>query len=242
MKKPIIGISSRPRSLTTSQGDSHAYTLQHTYRDAVVRAGGIPISLPAVPYEDIDAMLDILDGLVLSGGGDINPEMWGGTLTAAIYGVSDERDTFEVDLIRKAAERKMPTLAICRGMQVVNVAFGGTLIADIPAAVGTEHMLRGDAVLESFQAVQLERGCRVAEITGTTSLAVNSIHHQAVDTPGDGFRIVGRADDGVVEAIEHEDAGWPLVAVQWHPEYLDQVDDKHSRLLFEALVTDASPV
>lgn len=242
MKKPIIGISSRPRSLTTSQGDSHAYTLEHTYRDAVVRAGGIPLSLPAVPDADIDAMLDILDGLVLSGGGDINPRVWGGTLTDTICDVSDERDTFEVSLVRKAADRKLPTLAICRGMQVVNVAFGGTLIADIPAAVGTEHMVSGDAVLESFQAVQLEQGCRVAEITGTTSLAVNSIHHQAVHIPGDGFRIVGHADDGIVEAIEHEDAGWPLVAVQWHPEYLDQVDDKHSRLLFEALVTDASPV
>jgi putative glutamine amidotransferase len=240
MKKPIIGISSRPRTLTTSQGESHAYTLQHTYRDAVVHAGGIPVSLPAIPDDDIDAMLDALDGLVLSGGGDINPTRWGGTLIDAVYGISEERDTFEISLARKAARAKTPTLAICRGLQVVNVAFGGTLIADIPSSVGTEHMIKGDAVLETLQTVHLDQGSRIAEIVGTTTLAVNSIHHQAVDTPGAGFRIVGRAEDGVVEAIEYEDESWQLLAVQWHPEYLDQVDDKHSRLLFEALVTDAS--
>ncbi|VAW09263.1 Glutamine amidotransferase, class I [hydrothermal vent metagenome] len=242
MKKPIIGISSRPRRLTTSQGESRVYTLQHTYRDAVARAGGIPLSLPAIDVEDVDAMLDALDGMILSGGGDINPTAWGGIRTDEVYGVSDERDTFEIALAREAHKRSMPTLAICRGMQVINVAFGGTLITDIPATLGTEHMMKGDAVLDTFQTVRLEEGSRVAEITGTTVLAVNSIHHQAVDTAGDGFRVVGRSDDGVVEAIEFEDTSWPLTAVQWHPEYLDQVDDKHSRLLFEALVTDATPV
>lgn len=240
MTKPLIGISSRPRLVKTSSGESRAYCLQHTYRDAIVHAGGIPVSLAPVPVEDTNTLLDSLDGLVLSGGGDVNPALWGDEQTDASYGVSDERDTFEMALARSAAKSKTPTLAICRGLQIMNAAFGGTLIADIPTTFGTEHTVRGDGVFTTHQTIHLDAGCRVAEITDATTVHVNSIHHQSVDKLGAGFKVVGRSDDGVIEVIEHEDAQWWLVAVQWHPEYLDQVDDKHSRLIFEALIENAA--
>lgn len=217
-----------------------AHTIEHTYTDAVLRAGGLPLLLAPVPSNHAGDLLERLDGLVLSGGGDVEPERYGGVRTETMYGFDFDRDEFEIELVRAAAARRFPVLAICRGLQVVNVALGGTLIGDIPTEIGSaDHTAIGHHVFNGHQHVTLEPGCTVALVVGTTDVSVNSIHHQAVRDLAPGFRAVGWADDGVIEAIEHEDPDWPILAVQWHPEYLARSDDKASWALFAALVESA---
>jgi putative glutamine amidotransferase len=241
MVRPVIGITTRPRVVDSSAGPAHAHTLQQTYTASVLRAGGIPVLLTPVRGPDVPSLLDRLDGLVLSGGGDIEPSRYGGVPNEQMYGMDFDRDEFEIHLVRLAAERRLPTLAICRGMQVVNVALGGTLIEDIPSEIGSmDHTVIGHHVFNGHQRVQLEPECMVAQVVAATDLEVNSIHHQAVRDLAPGFRAVGWAADGVVEAIQHEDADWPLLAVQWHPEYLGHADDAASLALFQAVVEAAA--
>jgi len=238
--RPIIGITTRPRTVKASVGEIDAHTIEHTYTDSVLRAGGVPVLLPPVPTADVPAVLDRIDGVVLSGGGDVDPSRYGGVRHEAMYGLDFDRDEFEIELVRIAAARRLPMLAICRGLQVLNVALGGTLIGDIPTEVGSmDHTAVGHQAFNGHQHVRLEPGCRVAAIVGATDLEVNSIHHQAVRRVAPGLRAVAWADDGVVEAIEHDDPTWQLTAVQWHPEYLGQADDKASWALFAALIEDA---
>ncbi|MFQ5554899.1 MAG: gamma-glutamyl-gamma-aminobutyrate hydrolase family protein [Acidimicrobiia bacterium] len=242
---PVIGISTRPRVVPTSGGELGVDSVQHTYRDAVQRAGGIPLLLAPVPDAHIEVLLDRLHGLVLTGGGDVDPATYGSDERDRVYAVDGRRDAFEFALTRGAQARKMPVLAICRGLQVVNVALGGTLIEDIPTALSGPaasdggHAQRGDAAFRAHQAVNLEPGCLLARTLGTTDLMVNSIHHQAVRRIAPGLRTVGAAADGVIEAIEADDESWPLLAVQWHPEYLSDAGDAASHRLFAALVAAA---
>lgn len=239
--QPIIGITTRPRDVQASAGLSAAHTVQRTYTDGVLRAGGIPVLLAPVPDPLVAAMVERIDGLVLSGGGDVDPARYGGTFHEAMYGIDFDRDAFEIEAVRAAAAARVPTLAICRGLQVANVAFGGTLIEDIPTETGSaDHTVIGHQVFDGHQHVRLDPGCRVARVVDAVDLEVNSIHHQAVRTLAPGMRAVGWADDGIIEAIEHEDARWPLLAVQWHPEYLGDADDPASRALFRALVEAAA--
>jgi putative glutamine amidotransferase len=238
--RPVIGITTRPRMVESSAGEAETHTLQRTYTQSVLRAGGVPILLSPVPDRDVPTLVDRLDGLVLSGGGDVEAERYGGTSNDLMYGMDFDRDEFEFQLVTCAAERRLPTLAICRGMQVVNVALGGTLIEDIPTELGSmDHSVIGHHVFNGHQHVRLEPECRIAVVVGRIDLEVNSIHHQAVRDLAPGFRAVGWADDGVIEAMEHEDPDWPLLAVQWHPEYLGEADDHASWSLFHALVEAA---
>lgn len=238
---PVIGITTRPRVLATSAGEIDNHTLAHTYSDSVLRAGGVPVLLAPVPAAMTPDLLDRIDGLVLSGGGDIDPLRYGGTPHEAMYGLNHDRDEFEIELVREAARRKTPTLAICRGMQVLNVALGGTLIEDIPTEIGSaDHTVIGHAVYNGHQRVTIDEHSRVGRAVCETALMVNSIHHQAVRDLAPGFRAVAWAGDGVVEAIEHEDPDWDLLAVQWHPEYLGVNEDKASWRLFQTLIEAAS--
>jgi putative glutamine amidotransferase len=193
-----------------------------------------------VPAPAVAGLLDRVDGLVFTDGGDIEPHRYGGVPRHDLYDMSSDRDEFEIELARRAARRRVPTLAICRGLQLLNVAFGGTLVEDIPTEVGTTHRAAGPLVYERHQRVQLTPGCKVAEVVGSDDLMVNSIHHQSVRKLAPGFTAVGWADDGVVEVIQHDDPAWPLLAVQWHPEYLGDADDGPSWALFEALVAAAA--
>ena len=143
--------------------------------------------------------------------------------------------------MREAAARRLPTLAICRGLQVVNVALGGTLIEDIPSEVGSaDHVVNGRAVFSGHQRVRLDPDCFLAQVVDDVTIGVNSVHHQAVRDLGRGLKAVGWANDGVIEAIEHDDETWRLIAVQWHPEYLGEADEASARALFTALVEAAS--
>ena len=239
---PVIGITAQQRDVATSYGAQPATTVTLSYSDAVVAAGGIPVVLPILDPAAVPLVLDRLDGLVLTGGGDVDPARYRGPGHPAIYGVHDARDQSELAIARHAAEIRMPLLAICRGLQVLNVALGGDLIADIPTQVdgGFEHFVTGDgAASQAHQVLELETGCGLARLFGTTSLKVNSLHHQAVATPAPGLRPVAWSEDGVIEAVEPEDPSWPLQAVQWHPENLVGTEPA-ARTLFAELIRTAA--
>jgi putative glutamine amidotransferase len=236
--KAVIGVSTRLRSITTAWGDQPAHMVARLYTEAIVAAGGVPFLLPSQAPEDAVAVLDRLDGLVLTGGGDLAAHLHGRAHHQSMYEVDEERDGFELALVQESQHRALPLLAICRGAQVVNVALGGDLILDIPSeipAAGPHHQGSEAAFLAS-QRVRLEPGSRLAGLLGVTELLVNSMHHQAVRSLGAGLRPVAWAEDGVIEAVEPANGPWPLWAVQWHPECLVGRDPLAGRL-FEAVVT-----
>lgn len=238
---PLIGITTRPRLVQASAGELWADTVSHTYRNGVTRAGGIPVLLAPVEDEAVPTLLNRIDGLLLTGGGDVDPTLYGSERIKAMYGIDSNRDRFEVALAREAHRRKLPVLAICRGIQILNVALGGSLIEDIPAEIGSDyHAQIGEQVWVGHQNVRIDESCGLAALVGATQLGVNSIHHQALRQVADGLHPVAWADDGVIEAIEADDADWPLIGVQWHPEYLGEAGDDPSHRLFSAFIDNAA--
>lgn len=207
------------------------FTVPAAYVDAVRSVGGVPVLLTP-GEESCGEVLAQLDGLVLSGGGDVDPRFSGGVPHGSVYGTSAERDLFEIALVRHAIELGTPTLAICRGLQVLNVARGGTLHTHLPDIVGDKVSHRASQLEATTHAVQVAGDCALAESLGATLLPqVPSWHHQAIDRLGDGLRPVAWAEDGVVEAVEL--IGSPaMLAVQWHPE-LDMRAQASGRRLFE---------
>jgi len=226
--------------VTSSAGETRAHVLYTTFTGMVREAGGLPIVLASGSPAEVETLLDHIDGLLLSGGGDIDPERYGGSPHEAVYAVDPLRDEFEIALAREAAERRLPTLAICRGMQVANVAFGGTLFEDIKTQSpdSLEHRRHGPAATEYEHTVELDPDSTTARALGKDVVEVNTIHHQALRTVAAQFRVTGRAPDGIIEAIEPIDASWPMWAVQWHPEYLGS-DDDPSLALFRTFVAAA---
>lgn len=222
---PRIAITSWRRELPTFLGErTRLYTLADEYVVRVAAPGAVPLLVPHVAPRDVDAVLDAVDGLVIAGGGDIDPASYG-RADVASKDTDAGADASELALARRAQERGMPTLAICRGMQIVNVVGGGTLQQDI-VGEGTPHPPISDdpeKVLADRHAIVIDEGSRLAEVLGAGERMVNTIHHQAIDELASGFRVTARAADGVVEAIEAED-GWDLLAVQWHPEKSGEED------------------
>jgi len=216
MTRPLIGITSyldKTRPL--------AYcALKESYVEAVKTAGGIPVILPVVDPEMAGALLERIDGLLFSGGGDIAPWLFGQEPAPGIGAWDTRRDAFELALCREAWERHIPMLGICRGCQVMNVALGGSLIQDIGRTVA-DALLHDSAVPpeELAHEIELADGSRAERLFGTRRLRVNSFHHQAVDRPAPVLEITGRSADGVVEALEAKDGRF-AVALQFHPEGL----------------------
>lgn len=241
MTRPLVAIGGRRLRAGRVQGwPSAAVAVPDPYVSAIRRAGGREAILAPEHIDDAEArrLLSRLDGLLLIGGGDMDPSWYGETRGGSVYGVDDVRDAFEVALVRAALDTRTPTLAICRGAQVLNVALGGTLEQDLGSLPETlEH---GDPTVGEHLAhdVRLERGSRVANAMGTDrASACVSHHHQAVAKLAEPLVATGWADDEVVEAIEHPE-GW-LVGVQWHPEMSCGTDPVQQRL-FEALVGQAT--
>lgn len=236
---PLIGVSAGHRDVTSPGADERAHVLYVAYTRMVREAGGVPVVLAPGPPEEVPALLDHLDGLVLTGGGDVDPAAYGGSDHPKVYGVDPERDAFELALAREAAARRMPTLAICRGMQVLNIAFGGTLVEDIADADAdaVPHRVEGEDAYRPIQEVTVEPGSTTAAVLGTERLSVNSVHHQGIGRLAGAFRLTATTADGVVEAYEPADGAWPLWAVQWHPEWLPA--EEPSRRLFRAVVEAA---
>ena len=210
------------------------------YTNAVIRCGGTPLLLSPVDSGEVPRLIDRIDGLLLSGGGDVDPRFYDGKLHDDMYEMYPARDAFEIALTQEAQRRHTPLLAICRGLQILNVALGGSLIEDIPSEVGSDdHAIRGPGVVNCHQTVSIEPDCLVANVIGGLEACVNSIHHQAVREVAPGLRATGWTADGVVEVLDPVDHSWPLLAVQWHPEYLSVNDDPASLALFGALVENA---
>jgi putative glutamine amidotransferase len=209
--------------------------LPRGYLDAVTRAGGLP--LVAVPDGDLRPVLDRVDALVLTGGPDLDPDLYGEAPHPSVYGVDRSVDEAEITIARDAIERGVPVLAICRGLQVLNVALGGTLHQHIPDRPGVEaHGRPGEAEGGDQKEIDVEPGSLLAGVFGARRIIGSCHHHQAVAKLGDGLRATATTRDGIVEGLELE--GRWLLAVQWHPEDTADTDVMQQRL-FDALVERA---
>jgi len=234
--KPIIGISAHPRVGETATGPTLLHTASRFYVEGVERAGGAPVILPVLDPDMVEDLLGAVSGLLLTGGGDVQPSRYGARPVAETHNVDPMRDAFEIRLIEVAIAIDLPLLATCRGMQVLNVAMGGSLIQHVPGVTGQDHD-RTDRWREGVHRVKIEPDSHLAEALGATEVAVNSMHHQAVDRAAPGTRAVAWAEDDTVEAIEVP--GSPhVVAVQWHPELLEDWPEQQG--LFRQLVEHAA--
>ena len=201
------------------------YEIPQAYLDAILTAGGLPILLPtSLPITALPELVNRFDGFVLSGGGDVDPALYGGHLDATVHSIDPERDAFECALIPLVLEADKPLLAICRGAQILNVALGGSLYEDIPSALPAA--LRHDwypNIPRDYLAhtVEIEQGSRLAEILGTRKLRTNSLHHQAIRQPAPALEVVAYAEDGIIEAMELAGKRF-AIGVQWHPECLPE--------------------
>ncbi len=233
MSAPVIGLVGALERARWSVWDQEAVLVPRSYVDAVHRAGGVAVIVPPLEELDVDAALDRLDGVILIGGADIDPETYGAEPHPETVGVVPERDHVEMELTRRAIERDMPFLGICRGMQVLNVAAGGTLRQHLPDDVGHhDHRRSLGSFDDADHDVRLVEGSLAARAAGETRHPTKSHHHQGVDRVGEGLEVTGWADDDLPEAIEAPDHRFVL-GVQWHPEA-----DEASRVI-AALVEEA---
>ncbi|HEX3270582.1 MAG TPA: gamma-glutamyl-gamma-aminobutyrate hydrolase family protein [Ktedonobacterales bacterium] len=235
--RPLIGITCQPTLNATSQRPM--YGLGQSYVHAVEMAGGIPLLIPPMGDDtSLRAIAERLDGILLSGGGDVDPARYGEEPIPQLGLVEPERDELELALARIAIDDDQPLFGICRGMQALNVAQGGTLYQDIsaqqPKAIKHDyHSYEGPRDLRAHR-ITVAEGSPLAGIVGEQGYAVNSFHHQAVKEPGKDIKIIGWAEDGLAEAMLVEDHPFAL-AVQYHPEEL--VDSDPAALaLFQAFV------
>lgn len=212
---PRIGVPSSTMSAEEAKGVARQQ-VPEPYVRRVEEAGGLPVILPVATADRADDYLDLVDGLLLIGGDDVDPDLYGAAHPALCEGVVRARDDFEIALVRKALARRMPVLGICRGLQILNVALGGTLVEDIPFRLpeATRHRL---GIFGPMHPVEVVPGSRLHEVVGSTRLEVNSQHHQSVDRVAPDLVVTARAEDGVVEGAETKDGAFCL-AVQWHPE------------------------
>jgi putative glutamine amidotransferase len=211
-------------STTEVIGGCSRVTVNEAYTSAVADAGLIPVVLPPVSAAVATQALSGVAGLVLTGGEDIDPRHYHEHPHSTTGTAHAARDACEIALVRAAHERRIPTLAICRGPHILNVALGGSLIQDIPSA----HP-RGTGRVHS---VAIDADSRLSSIVGETSLRVSSSHHQAIDRVAPGVRVVGTSPDGIIEAIESGDPSWWMIGVQWHAEDLTATDEDWDRRLF----------
>ncbi len=234
---PIIGITSGRVTKDSPLPFTH---ISSAYIQAVISAGGIPLVIPVeTPLNQIPTLLTRIDGLLLTGGGDIDPRLFNGAEHARVYGIEPERDALEVQLVQMAVRSDLPFLGICRGHQVVNVALGGSLITDI--ASQAPQAQRHDwfpGVERDYLAhtVTLLSDCRLSKILAAVEVQVNSLHHQSILQPAPSLNVVAHAPDGIIEAVELPGHAFGL-GVQWHPEWLQ----KHPcmRNLFNAFISAA---
>ncbi len=231
MKKPLIGITS------CHDHETRANRLALAYIRALEEAGGLPVIIPTLKEEElIKGIIDTFDGLLLSGGGDPDPFLWGEEPVPEQGEIEPWRDQLEILLVRGALEIGKPLLGICRGMQVMNLAAGGTLYQDL--AKEKEGLMKHMQEAPRWYAthgVTLIPGSRIKYIMGKENLRVNSFHHQGVERVAPGFLVSGRARDEVIEVIEYQEGGYAL-GVQWHPETMVK-RDKNMANLFKDFVS-----
>jgi gamma-glutamyl-gamma-aminobutyrate hydrolase PuuD len=232
----MVALTGRRLGRTDKWPYTGAAALPYRYVEAVLRAGGQPVIVNDA--RDPKAFMARVDALILTGGPDVDPGRYGETPHSSTYGVDRADDDFECAMAEAATVRSIPTLAICRGIQILNVARGGTLhqhIADDPGVPA--HGQPGVAGGALQHQVTLDPDSLVADVMGATTITASCHHHQAIAKLGDGLRVVGRAHDKIVEALELD--GTFLLAVQWHPEDTADTDPAQQRL-FDALVRRAA--
>lgn len=231
---PVIGITATP-------GVS-SHTVVNDYVTAVVKAGGIPLLLPATSDAGVmAATLEHVDGVLLTGGVDVDPHYFGEEPHPMLGDVNARRDTFEMLLIHQAVAREMPIFGICRGMQMLNVALGGTLWQDIPSQVpdADNHRVTVEHGSPIAHTVDIEPGTTSAMVMGATTLAVNSRHHQAVREVAPSLKVTGHSPDGIAEMLEgYPDR--PILAVQWHPENFAATDNDTVMIRFFKFLVEES--
>jgi len=226
--KPIIGMPSRVMSDAT-------FLTKANYIQAVSAFGGIPVQLPDLKAEDAVQVVQGIDGLLLTGGWDVAPLLYGEQPHKNVTRTCRNNDLVEMALLREAIAQGKPVLGICRGIQVINVCLGGTLYQDIPMQTGSTICHYQDAAArgEMTHTVQVEEGSHLAKILGSTQLEVNSYHHQCVKDVAQGLRATIHAPDGLIEGVENEDCS--ILAVQWHPESLYLLSQAHANLFISFL-------
>ena len=228
---PVVAVTASTKIVN----EASKVTVNRPYTDAILAAGLIPLVVPPMTEAGATAILDAVSGLVLTGGEDVDPAYFGAERHPATGPANDLRDRIELALAKEAAARRMPTLAICRGVQVLNVALGGTLVQDIPSEVktGIQHDAKSSRASRVHD-VSIDAGSRLAGIIGSRQITTNSFHHQSVDRLAPGLCTVATASDSVVEAVECADRAWWAVGVQWHPEELTGTAEDWDRRLFRA--------
>ncbi|MFL5825614.1 MAG: gamma-glutamyl-gamma-aminobutyrate hydrolase family protein [Thermoleophilaceae bacterium] len=216
--EPVIGICSVHETARWSFWEQPAHLVADSYVSAVQRTGAIALILP-IDARAPEALLDRIDGLMLIGGADIDPEAYDAERDPKTEATYPERDSFETTLLRGALERELPVFGICRGMQLMNVALGGTLLQDLTADDGTNPHRKALGSFEGTEhEVRLDPGSLVARASGEEVHVARCHHHQGIDRVGEGLSVSGRAVvDGLPEAVEASDGRW-LLGVQWHPE------------------------
>jgi putative glutamine amidotransferase len=232
--KPRIGLTTTP----TVHEDRFVEALERAYVAAVVAAGAVPFVLPVLDPDDAETAISCLDGLLLTGGGDLDPALYSCPRSPAVGEVDVHRDAWEIALFRAGLARRLPMLGICRGAQVMNVALGGSLVQHLPDISELEHCDRQHCTTPVHTVDVLDES-RLRSIVGRDVVGVNSLHHQAVSNLGTGLAAVAWAEDGIVEAVEGVD-GLPVVGVQWHPELLPH-EPGHAEL-FRWLIREATEV
>lgn len=237
--KPVLAVTMWRRTAPTYLYDeTPLHTLVDDYARAIDRAGAVAMMLGRLDPDDVDEVLDLVHGLIVTGGGDLDPASYGHPNHASTD-IEPDADRRDLALIRAARERGLPVLGICRGHQAINVALGGALSQHVLGEHDTHPDRAGTATERNDHrhVVVFEPASRLASIYGTVERKVNSLHHQAVIEVGEGLAVTARTPDGAIEAVESADPGWPALGVQWHPEMLG--DDPAENRLFAAFVADA---
>jgi putative glutamine amidotransferase len=245
MPKPLIGLTTEHLSSGAfDQPDQNAQGMLKTYLEAVTGAGGLPVLIPlSLDGADLQAVYERLDGVLLPGGGDIDPAYFHEAHHPKLGEVDLERDRVEVELVRRAVQDGKPLLGVCRGVQVMNVALGGTLYQDLPSQypgplLRHAHPVRDFPRHHQAHPVQVEEDSQLARVLGTPIAQVNSRHHQAIKEVAPGAVVVARAPDGVIEGLEVPDHPFAL-GVQWHPENLQSQPEM--KALFVRFVEASRP-
>ena len=235
-RKPVSACTVAVTASIRPEGDTRRVRLTAAYVTALERAGLIPLIVP--PLSSAEAAASVLDsvaGLVLTGGEDVDPARYGEKRHEKVVSVNAARDATEAALVEEARARGTPVLAICRGIQILNVARGGSLVQDIPTQCEStiDHDEEGARTSRSHE-ISIEPGSLIAKAVGTEHCSVNSFHHQSVKRVADGMRVTARSPDGIIEGIESTDEDWWAMGVQWHPEEMTESAEPWDRGLFKA--------
>ena len=231
--KPLIGVTV---SKLTDDVEKHKDAIPSAYSDAVVRCGGLPLLIPnEYPLSDLESLAGKLNGILFSGGGDLNPNLYKGERDKFSHGISNERDALEMALVKIALASDLPVLGICRGFQLLNVALGGSLFTDLPTQ-RPSRIIHSTLASDAHE-VTIETHSRLFQVIGSERLRVNSRHHQAVRNLADGLQVTANASDGLIESFELPGKRF-FLAVQWHPENLQNMPEH--RRIFESFINAAA--